>query len=147
MRTVIWRFATLDLHGSRILKWLAMYRRGIIVRRKSCLLGRSMMLQSTSGVQAVSSQKCSRENPYSLERTVSLTISPLWINIFSICQDVNQFSIITELLGSPPDDVIDTIASENVRFFFWSPDPLFNVIGLDATLCPEFTQTRTSTLQ
>lgn len=29
--------------------------------------------------------------------------------------DVNQFSIITELLGTPPDDVIETIASENVR--------------------------------
>lgn len=29
--------------------------------------------------------------------------------------DVNQFSIITELLGTPPDDVIQTIASENVR--------------------------------
>lgn len=29
--------------------------------------------------------------------------------------DVNQFSIITELLGTPPDDVIQTICSENVR--------------------------------
>lgn len=29
--------------------------------------------------------------------------------------DVNQFSIITELLGTPPDDVIKTIGSENVR--------------------------------
>lgn len=29
---------------------------------------------------------------------------------------VNQFSIITELLGTPPDDVIQTICSENVRF-------------------------------
>lgn len=28
---------------------------------------------------------------------------------------VNQFSIITELLGTPPDDVIQTICSENVR--------------------------------
>lgn len=28
--------------------------------------------------------------------------------------DVNQFQIITELLGTPPDDVIATIASENV---------------------------------
>ena len=27
---------------------------------------------------------------------------------------VNQFSIITELLGTPPDDVIKTIGSENV---------------------------------
>jgi len=28
---------------------------------------------------------------------------------------VNQFSIITELLGTPPDDVIQTICSENAR--------------------------------
>ena len=28
---------------------------------------------------------------------------------------VNQFSIITELLGTPPDEVIQTIGSENVR--------------------------------
>lgn len=28
---------------------------------------------------------------------------------------VNQFSIITELLGTPPDDVIQTICSENVN--------------------------------
>ena len=27
---------------------------------------------------------------------------------------VNQFSIITELLGTPPDEVIQTIGSENV---------------------------------
>ena len=31
---------------------------------------------------------------------------------------VNQFSIITELLGTPPDDVINTIASENVSWAF-----------------------------
>jgi p38 MAP kinase len=31
---------------------------------------------------------------------------------------VNQFSIITELLGTPPDDVIQTICSENVRCSF-----------------------------
>ena len=31
--------------------------------------------------------------------------------------DVNQFSIITELLGTPPDDVIETIASENVSAY------------------------------
>jgi serine/threonine protein kinase len=29
---------------------------------------------------------------------------------------VNQFSIITELLGTPPDDVIQGICSENVRY-------------------------------
>ncbi|KAF8633612.1 hypothetical protein AX15_001397 [Amanita polypyramis BW_CC] len=31
--------------------------------------------------------------------------------------DVNQFSIITELLGTPPDDVIETICSENTLRF------------------------------
>lgn len=34
---------------------------------------------------------------------------------------VNQFSIITELLGTPPDDVIHTICSENVSvYLFWN---------------------------
>lgn len=46
---------------------------------------------------------------------------------------VNQFSIITELLGTPPDDVIQTIGSENVsgpqRFSFPS------LIELDPTIC------------
>jgi len=32
---------------------------------------------------------------------------------------VNQFSIITELLGTPPDDVIQTICSENVSKPNW----------------------------
>ena len=39
---------------------------------------------------------------------------------------VNQFSIITELLGTPPDDVINTIASENVSLDasvdMWKPE-------------------------
>src|SRR6201995_1007943 len=33
---------------------------------------------------------------------------------------VNQFSIITELLGTPPDDVIKTICSENTLRFVQS---------------------------
>lgn len=33
---------------------------------------------------------------------------------------VNQFSIITELLGTPPDDVIRTICSVNVGAITWS---------------------------
>ena len=41
-----------------------------------------------------------------------LLFSPASLTDQSI--DVNQFSIITELLGTPPDDVIETIASENV---------------------------------
>ena len=35
---------------------------------------------------------------------------------------VNQFSIITELLGTPPDDVIQTICSENVRNYSLAKD-------------------------
>jgi hypothetical protein len=39
------------------------------------------------------------------------------IQIFA---DVHQFSIITELLGTPPDDVIATICSENTLRFVQS---------------------------
>jgi p38 MAP kinase len=39
---------------------------------------------------------------------------------------VNQFSIITELLGTPPDDVIQTICSENVRVTTTSRENLAN---------------------
>jgi hypothetical protein len=42
--------------------------------------------------------------------------------------DVNQFSIITELLGTPPPDVIDTIASENVRFDLFMQTGLLTVL-------------------
>lgn len=37
---------------------------------------------------------------------------------------VNQFSIITELLGTPPDDVIDTICSENVSMMHLAATPV-----------------------
>lgn len=37
-----------------------------------------------------------------------------------ILADVNQFSIITELLGTPPEDVIQTICSENTLRFVQS---------------------------
>ena len=40
--------------------------------------------------------------------------------------DVHQFSIITELLGTPPEDVIQTIASENVSVS--SSVPAFSVL-------------------
>lgn len=46
---------------------------------------------------------------------------------------VNQFSIITELLGTPPADVIETICSENVRIISPSPD-MTNMV-LDAPFC------------
>jgi serine/threonine protein kinase len=45
---------------------------------------------------------------------------------------VNQFSIITELLGTPPDDVINTIASENVR----ACDLFRNVESRELTCAP-----------
>jgi hypothetical protein len=37
------------------------------------------------------------------------------LDLHPLTSDVNQFSIITELIGTPPDDVIKTICSENVR--------------------------------
>lgn len=47
---------------------------------------------------------------------------------------VNQFSIITELLGTPPDEVIQTIGSENVRDTspMWHP-PLIDP-GVDSPI-------------
>lgn len=49
---------------------------------------------------------------------------------------VNQFSIITELLGTPPDDVINTIASENVSFLdrFCAPPPSASNRPTDSTI-------------
>ena len=64
---------------------------------------------------------------------------------------VNQFSIITELLGTPPDDVIQTIASENV-----GTQPLFHPAvsdhyliltdSSDTSLCAITTEKTASTL-
>ena len=42
---------------------------------------------------------------------------------------VNQFSIITELLGTPPDDVIQTIGSENVWQLFTKSGPDLLTLG------------------
>lgn len=39
------------------------------------------------------------------------------LNIMFYLSDVHQFSIITELLGTPPDDVVATICSENTLRF------------------------------
>jgi p38 MAP kinase len=60
---------------------------------------------------------------------------------------VNQFSIITELLGTPPDDVINTIASENVSC---SSNRLFcnsslTFVSLDAAICQIVAPARTPT--
>lgn len=48
---------------------------------------------------------------------------------------VNQFSIITELLGTPPDDVIQTICSENVSSIIQICKSLINIVA-DAALRP-----------
>jgi hypothetical protein len=64
--------------------------------------------------------KCWKANLYSLGKTVSTFFPTSPKDLLSLCCaffaliDVNQFSIITELLGTPPDDVIATICSENV---------------------------------
>ena len=69
---------------------------------------------------------------------------------------VNQFSIITELLGTPPDDVIQTICSENVSpecrrratkvaEFSLPPTLESRLTGVDTSLCQVFTQTRAPT--
>ncbi len=60
-----------------------------------------------------------------LVRSVNRVASGWWTILTQIDLrkiDVNQFSIITELLGTPDDDVIQTIASENVRLLIlWRP--------------------------
>lgn len=95
-----------------------MFRQDTTELQRSCLLGRSMMLPSISGVRDVSSPRCSKGNHYFREKTVrhrhACNLKKYTISL----PDVNQFSIITELLGTPPDDVIETIASENVRWLF-----------------------------
>ena len=46
--------------------------------------------------------------------------------------DVHQFSIITELLGTPPEDVIQTIASENVSVCM--PSRVSSIVLISASL-------------
>lgn len=55
-----------------------------------------------------------RERPYVILIGPALHATFLSYLTLIFKSDVNQFSIITELLGTPPDDVIETICSENV---------------------------------
>ena len=71
-----------------------------------------MMSQLTFGVPGAYLRRCWKGNRCSLERTVRPSLFSTGLTDQKV--DVNQFSIITELLGTPPDDVIETIASENV---------------------------------
>jgi hypothetical protein len=74
-------------------------------------------MQWISGVQGAFSQKCWKGGPYSREKIVSHGLQMeacLALTKSGQLEDVNQFSIITELLGTPPEDVIQSIASENV---------------------------------
>ena len=50
----------------------------------------------------------------------------------SMPADVHQFSIITELLGTPPEDVIQTIASENVSVRM--PSRVSSIVLISASL-------------
>jgi serine/threonine protein kinase len=65
---------------------------------------------------------------------------------------VNQFSIITELLGTPPDDVIQTICSENVRHrclypvFISGSTPAKFHLPTDVALCQVTTKARAPTI-
>ena len=59
---------------------------------------------------------------------------------------VNQFSIITELLGTPPDDVIQTIGSENVSSGLSDCATWLLTLMLDLTICAITTQARASTI-
>ncbi|KAK4704297.1 hypothetical protein P7C70_g1912, partial [Phenoliferia sp. Uapishka_3] len=80
--------------------------------------------QWTFGVLDVSSRRCLKDVPSFLAKTVSHVsseaIHALLMNSMSPSPDVNQFSIITELLGTPPEDVIQTICSENTLRFVQS---------------------------
>ena len=58
---------------------------------------------------------------------------------------VNQFSIITELLGTPPDDVIKTIGSENVGSIQMAT--MSALIFADPPICAVSTQTRTTAFE
>ena len=75
----------------------------------------SWRVQWISGAQAAFSRRCWRGNHCSLAKIVcNLPVRLLRRVVTLLHTDVNQFSIITELLGTPPDDVIQTICSENV---------------------------------
>ena len=50
--------------------------------------------------------------------------------------DVHQFSIITELLGTPPEDVIQTLASENVSVRM--PSRVSSIVLISASLDAPF---------
>ncbi len=75
-----------------------------------------MMSPSIFEAWDVFSPRCLRASPSFPERIVRRAAKALFHASESFVNlDVNQFSIITELLGTPPDDVIETICSENVR--------------------------------
>lgn len=60
---------------------------------------------------------------------------------------VNQFSIITELLGSPPEEVIKTICSANVCARKTSSKFRVTDRPVDTSICPVATETRATTVE
>lgn len=59
---------------------------------------------------------------------------------------VNQFSIITELLGTPPDDVIHTICSENVSIYLSLDDGTQHLYTTDLEIRPVTPKKRKATI-
>ena len=58
---------------------------------------------------------------------------------------VDQFSIITELLGTPPEDVIKTICSETVSGIPFISEESDWLVSLDSALCEILACERTKT--
>src|ERR1700722_13640247 len=89
--------------------------------QRSCSRGRNMMLLSTSGAAGAYLLRCLRESHFSLEKTMRsyrpppFFFGPPLLRMWWMT-DVNQFSLIIELLGTPPDDIIETICCENVGY-------------------------------
>ena len=80
------------------------------------------MLQLISGAPDAYLPRCWKESHCSLVKIVRKEPIPQPTQSFLNRRiDVHQFSIITELLGTPPEDVIGTIASENVPLIHY-PD-------------------------
>ena len=106
------------------------------------------MLRLISGVLDVSLRRCWKASPCSRGKTVRHWAIFTFALRSTLCADVNQFSIITELLGTPPDDVIATIASENVRVD-WNVMRLTSLLiaSLDFAFCQKFAEARETALQ
>lgn len=103
------------------------------------------MSRLTFGALVASLQRCWKGNHCSLGRIVRWEpiLKPY---LFTFPIDVHQFSIITELLGTPPEDVIKTIASENVGFIIHWMNSKANLPS-DAAFCEESSKEGQNSIQ